>query len=239
MSDCGQQFMSEEFNLFCRKWSITHRTSSPGHQQCNGKAEAAVKLHKNMLKRTLAQRQDQWLALLELRNTPRQDTNASPAQVLFGRSTRSILPTVTKQCNVFDTTRRHKRRETYKRYYDKHTKLLPPLYRTQSVMFQIPKKKGWEKGKIIQQIAPRSYIVQNQNGTLYRRNRINIRPRPHHSDNRNLNDCDLYDVAPPELTNARRDCDTNSSEMCCNSNPPYSRSQRTRRQPAWFNDFEM
>ena len=52
ISDCGRQFVSDEFKSFCAKRSIVHKTSSPGHQQCNGKAEATVKTYKNMLKRT-------------------------------------------------------------------------------------------------------------------------------------------------------------------------------------------
>ena len=69
VSDCGRQFVSDEFARFCTKWSIVHYTSSPGHQQSNGKAEAAVKTYKTMLKRTSQLHEDQWLALLELRNT--------------------------------------------------------------------------------------------------------------------------------------------------------------------------
>jgi transposase InsO family protein len=49
-------------------------TSSPGHQQSNGKAEAAVKIVKTLMKKTVKDGRDQFEALLEQRNTPRQDT---------------------------------------------------------------------------------------------------------------------------------------------------------------------
>ena len=52
--------------LFC-----THVTSSPGHQRENGRAEAAVKSAKYMLRKTASENTDQYLALLEMRNTPR------------------------------------------------------------------------------------------------------------------------------------------------------------------------
>ena len=94
-------------------------------------------------------------------------------------------------------------------------------------------------GKILKQIAPRSYIVQSQNGTQYCRNRINIRPRPSNSDDKIFNDCDFYDVAPREFTNVRRDCDTNVPEISRENNLPCNRSQRIRRRPIWFNDFEV
>ena len=79
VSDCGSQFVSSAFQTFCEKWCITHVTSSPGHQRENGKAESAVKIAKTLLKKTAYSHQDQYLALLELRNTPRQDVTISRA----------------------------------------------------------------------------------------------------------------------------------------------------------------
>ena len=93
VSDCGTQFTSREFAQFVQSWKIKHITSAPGHQQANGKAESAVKLIKQVLKKAVADNTDQYLALLELRNTPRQNTNCSPAQLMFNRATRSIIPT--------------------------------------------------------------------------------------------------------------------------------------------------
>jgi hypothetical protein len=47
-----------------------------GHQQSNGKAEAAVKIVKPLMKKTIKDGRDQFEALLEQRNTPRQDTGS-------------------------------------------------------------------------------------------------------------------------------------------------------------------
>ena len=44
MSDDGPQFVSREFELFLSNWKVNHVTSSPGHQQSNGKAEASVQI---------------------------------------------------------------------------------------------------------------------------------------------------------------------------------------------------
>jgi hypothetical protein len=87
-SDNGPQFVSAEFSAFGRNWEFKHTTSSPGHQQSNGKAEAAVKIIKRILRRS----SDPYLALLEYRNTPTADMSTSPTERMFGRSTRSILP---------------------------------------------------------------------------------------------------------------------------------------------------
>jgi len=66
------------------------------------KPEAAVKSVKNLLKRTSHDKSGQCLALLEMRNTPRQDVNRSPAHILFGRFTRSVLPVFLKPCTALD-----------------------------------------------------------------------------------------------------------------------------------------
>ena len=52
--------------------------SLPGHDQANGKAKSAVKEMKTMLKKTFYENDDQYLALLEIRNAPRQDTDMNP-----------------------------------------------------------------------------------------------------------------------------------------------------------------
>ena len=97
-SDCGRRFVSDEFACFCTKWSIAHYTSSPGHQQSvKRKAETVVKTYKTMLKRTSQQHEDQWLALLELRNTPRQGLNTSSVEISYGRSTRTVILMRTKK----------------------------------------------------------------------------------------------------------------------------------------------
>ena len=62
---------------------INQKRSSPGHQKSKRKAEAAVKTYKTMLKRTSQLHEDQWLALLEHRYTPRQDLKTNPAEIVL------------------------------------------------------------------------------------------------------------------------------------------------------------
>ena len=54
--------------------------------------EAAVKITKTMMCKALRDGTDQYEALLELRNTPSQDTGISPAEMMFGKNTRLLLP---------------------------------------------------------------------------------------------------------------------------------------------------
>ena len=101
VSDCGPQYISATFSRFTKHWGIRHVRSSPGHHLANGKAEAAVKVVKDMMTRCLIDHEDQYEALLELRNTPRQN-GESPAQVMFQRETRTLLPSVAKKNPVFN-----------------------------------------------------------------------------------------------------------------------------------------
>lgn len=58
VSDGGPQFTSQDFQDFVCIWDMTHVTSSPMHQQENGKAESAVKIMKTLLLKSLANGSD-------------------------------------------------------------------------------------------------------------------------------------------------------------------------------------
>ena len=96
-TDGGPQFRSSAFASFCSEWNICHDPSSPYNPQSNGAAEAAVKALKHLLMKigkgdaynSSAFRE----GLLEWRNTPGAG-GASPTQLLFGRPTRTKVPTL-------------------------------------------------------------------------------------------------------------------------------------------------
>ncbi|XP_048251821.1 uncharacterized protein K02A2.6-like [Haliotis rufescens] len=52
VSDNGPQLTSREFAQFAKDWEFSHVTTSPYHSQSNGKAESAVKIAKNLIKKT-------------------------------------------------------------------------------------------------------------------------------------------------------------------------------------------
>ena len=68
-------------------------TSRSLHSRSNGKVESYMKSAKKMLKKCKKCREDQYLALLHLRNRPTQGMDSSPAQRLMGRRTKTIIPT--------------------------------------------------------------------------------------------------------------------------------------------------
>jgi len=198
---------------------------SPGHQQSTGKAESHVKIFKRMLQRTSAEHQDQWLALLELRNTPRQDIHSNPAQVLFEHATRSVIPVRIPKCDHYDHVRRQSRRTAVKH---KHARPMSPLNIHQRVLFQSPAKKGWEHGIISHKLSDRSYFVKSNSGACYRRNRVHLR-----SDKSDNFECDNFDITHPIFRN------TTTEHNVIHDSNARTRPTRERRPPSRFNDFVM
>lgn len=178
ISDNGTQFSSSEFKLFAKQYNFNHITSSPRYSQSNGMSERAVQTIKRLFKKSKEEGNDPYLALLELRNTPIQGLG-SPTQLLFGRRTRSILPTTEhllkpQLCKNVKENLRNKQKIS-KDYYDKHSKHLQDFKRGENVRVQI-EDKLW-KPAIIQEkhTNPRSYTVETPEGQKYRRNRKFIR----------------------------------------------------------------
>ena len=93
VSDNGPPYNSYEFQQFMTSYDIEHVTSSPHYPQSNGKVESAIKTAKRLLKKSNAARSDIHLALLDWRNTPLE---SSPAQRMFGRRTRTLIPTTSE-----------------------------------------------------------------------------------------------------------------------------------------------
>ena len=83
VTDNGSYIVSEEFREFTTAWKLKHVTSVPLYPKSNGKAEYAVKIVKNLMKKTLKDSRDPWLALLEYRKSPTEGHDSSPAQQLM------------------------------------------------------------------------------------------------------------------------------------------------------------
>ena len=81
---------------FAVTYEFEHVTSSSEYPQSNGKVENAVKTAKHLMKKSASTSSDFHLALLDWRNTPTEGMKSSPAQRMFGRRTRTLLPTSKK-----------------------------------------------------------------------------------------------------------------------------------------------
>ena len=96
-SDDGSQFRSHTFQEFLKLWGVTHRISSDYNPHSNLRAESAVKTAKRLLTdNTRSDGSPDWdrivRAIMQHRNTPLNDINLSPAQIIFGRPVRDFLP---------------------------------------------------------------------------------------------------------------------------------------------------
>ena len=206
-TDNGPQFIAEPFKSFLRSWQVSHITSSPYFSQSNGKAEAAVKLAKKLLKKCLMNGEDVDYATLESRNIP-QAEGRSRAEKFFGRKLRSKLPSVLDNRNfVYDyrQVQRNERKQTkMKEYYDRGSKRLRPLQKGSSVRVE-PLNRGdiWRKASCIAEVAPRSYLVKLSNGTVIRRNRRQLRSS-RETQQRSHNATHIEPVIGKEVTNRTR-----------------------------------
>ena len=179
VSDNAAQFTSQEFKDFARNWDFEHTTSSPLYPQSNGLAEKAVQTAKKILTKAKEDGKNPLLALLEYRCTP-VDGLRSPAEILYGRQLRSILPSANHhlQQNLPNMPQIIRRRQVMqdrqKGYYDRSARPLKPLHAEDQVHLQMNNK--WQQGKIIGMAdTPRSYVVETHDGGTYRRNRRFIR----------------------------------------------------------------
>ena len=176
ISDNGPQFTSKEFKDFSRAYGFNHITSSPRHQQSNGLAENAVKIAKLMLKKCIETREDPYLALLDIRNTPRDSEIGSPAQRLMGRRTRTRLPTSEKLLqpegkNAVTVQRQLQAyREKQKKYYDRGTKERPEIKKSDAI--RTLTSQGWQPAELIaKHDAPNSYIIKaGDQAKMFRKN---------------------------------------------------------------------
>ena len=89
-SDGGPEFTAGKTRAFLERWGVCHRLSSAYHPQSNGRAEAAVKSAKRMMRDNTRPNGDLdhdkiVRAFLAHRNTPTDSTGLSPAHIIFGR----------------------------------------------------------------------------------------------------------------------------------------------------------
>ena len=178
MSDNGPQFSCSEFQEFTRKWDIEHVTSSPRYAQSNGQVERAVGTVKSLVKKAIDDGGDIQLALLSFRNTIREGYSASPAQLLFGRRCRTLLPIQRKMLKpklaVNVSRDRAANQKVQCAQYNRTAHCLAPIALGSAVRMKLPGDATWTLGECTKKLSHRSYAVL-VNGYVYRRNRRALR----------------------------------------------------------------
>ena len=173
-SDPGSQFTSSEFKLFSKKWDFEHKIVSAKHHQANGLAERYIQTVKNVLKKSIHDKKDIYLSLLIYRNTPISKDGKTPAELLYNRNIKTILPNYRSEIdNEKFKKQLIERQYVQKKYYDRGSKCLPELNEGEVVKIQDEKgKKPHESGIVVGSgNGPRSYKVKTERGEVITRNR--------------------------------------------------------------------
>ncbi len=244
-SDGGPQYTSADFKTFAREWNFVHKISSPGNSKSNGAAEAAVKTAKRIMKKSFAAKEDPYIGLLNHRNTPTEGVGTSPAQRLFGRRTKTLLPTTAEQLKpqgYSDSAIRmeEKKAKVASRYV--HRKELQPISPGTTVMMKpvTPFAKEWREGVVTKPLSPRTYEVQTPDGKHLRRNRRLLRPIPKTPTTVSIDN--THDALPssaslkpvPSTPAKTPQCDTSVTSDICDSpkkTVPESPKQDVRESP--------
>ena len=145
-------------------------------------AEAAVKNAKKLMKKTKKAGEDPYLALLQWRNTTNEQLTLSPVQRLFGRRTRTNLPTHKK---LLQPDGKHmadrEKMESNKAMQANRTdsrKNLKPLHKGDAVTIQPIEGKRWRNAVVTETLGRRSYLVKTTEGRTLRRKRQHLRRTP-------------------------------------------------------------
>ncbi|XP_030587995.1 uncharacterized protein K02A2.6-like [Archocentrus centrarchus] len=176
VSDNGPQFDCGEFRDFAVQYGFEHVTSSPLYQQANGQAEKGVQVVKRLFKKARECNADPYLALLSYRATA-LECGASPAELLMGRKLRTTLPHMPRKDGYRSDNKwadkRMKLKQRQKRNYDKTARNLVPLQEKDVVRIDGPEL--WDrKATVLQEVGPRSFVVETENGQVLRRNRRSL-----------------------------------------------------------------
>ena len=174
-SDNGPQYVSKNFKYFSKTWDFIHDSSSPEFPQSNGLVEREIQTVKRILLKSEESNEDPYFGLLNLNATPLKN-GMSPAEMMFNRSVRTLLPSMKEYCPQI-LSQGKPMKQTYERY-NKGAVDLMPIEPETTVRIYSKEKKNWSnKGKILSKSSqPRSYNVLNERRNVIRRNRRDLIP---------------------------------------------------------------
>ena len=233
-------FASREMQAFANEWGFTITTTSPGYPKSNGFAERNVQTIKNLLRKTLHDGGDPYLALLNQRSTPIPQLQASPAELLMGRTLKTKLPAgpgVLQPQMPRDVSEQLRQRQRQQKYYhDQGAR--PSRELCPGEVVRVQKGKEWEPAEVIKQHdTPRSYVIKHQ-GKVLRRNRqyLNPSPQPLSEHSEGL-DYDSDNVDKDDTSLGDPSDSTEQGQQLPSSPKKVTRSGREIKKPTQLKDF--
>src|SRR5208282_4982835 len=171
-------FGSTSFKAFAERYEFKHTTSSPRWPTGNSRAEAGVKMAKRLMMKASESGCVPLLSLLDWRNTPSEQLGPSPAQLMFGRRTRTRLPTADALLSTPSAAAAQgalsKAKERQAFYYNRGAKERPTLPVGQTVCLGL-EDGDWRKAEVARILPHRSYELRMEDGSTRRRTSRHVR----------------------------------------------------------------
>ena len=179
-SDNGPFYNSKEFQQFLQHYNITHQTSSPNHPRSNGFIKRMVGVAKKLMDKAGKEGKPWISGLFDYRVTPQSGSIASPLQLLTQCTPREKnLPQLP---STLGTPEMHQTcQELIMRQGNRPERNYIELAPGTPVWVQHRQNATWEPATVINQCAPNSYWIMQENGTeqakVYRHTRTMLKIR--------------------------------------------------------------
>ena len=164
ITDNGPQFISFEFDRFCKQNGIKHIRVPAYHQSSNGTAEKFVQTVKKGLKSSDIEKGDSKLKLDNFlfahRITPTTCTGKTPAELFIGRRLKSRIDLIKPSTPQYDRSKVNTKGNRERKFYE-----------NQSVFIRNYRRNGvkWIPAVVIKAIGARCYevLVNGTNKTVH------------------------------------------------------------------------
>ena len=186
-SDNAPCYNSKEFQQFLQHYSITHQTSSPNLPRSNGFIERMVGVAKKLMDKAGKEGKPWISGLFDYRVTPQSGSIASPLQLMTQCTPREKnlpqLPGALGAQEMHQTCQ-----ELIKRQGNKLEREYQELLPGAPVWVQHRQIATWEPTTVVNQCAPNSYCIMQENGAeqtrIYRHTRTSLKIRSTPTDSK-------------------------------------------------------
>ena len=175
ISDNGWCYVAETFTNLMKEYAVNHITSSPHYPQSNGLAQKFVQIVKKLLHKAKDEGTYIHKCLMIYCNMPLASTSKSPMQMLQQKSARSQLP-MSNAAGIQLGIAVEQPPSNKNQHLPTHD-----FHIGQEVMCQSPITKRWFPATIKALCPePRSYQIETQEGSTYRRTQNHLKPFKSH-----------------------------------------------------------